>query len=67
MIWILPYYLFLKTASIYVEEYSLVHGISADDALIAATAIENNQILVSGNSKHYKPINDITFKKFVTI
>jgi predicted nucleic acid-binding protein len=51
-------------ASIYIEEYSLSHGISADDALIAATAIENNQVLVSGNSKHYKPIHDLNFKRF---
>jgi predicted nucleic acid-binding protein len=51
-------------ASIYIEEYSLSHGISADDALIAATAIENNQVLVSGNSKHYKPIYDLNFKRF---
>ena len=51
-------------ASIYVEEYSLSYGISADDALIAATAIENNQILVSGNAKHYKPVNDLNFKRF---
>ena len=51
-------------ASIYIEEYSLSHGISADDALIAATAIENNQMLVSGNNKHYKPIRDLNFKRF---
>ncbi|HMD67581.1 MAG TPA: type II toxin-antitoxin system VapC family toxin [Chitinivibrionales bacterium] len=51
-------------ASIYVEEYSLSNGISADDALIAATAIENNQVLVSGNSKHYKPVHDLNFKRF---
>ena len=51
-------------ASIYIEEYSLSHGVSADDALIAATAIENNQVLVSGNSKHYKPIRDLNFKRF---
>jgi predicted nucleic acid-binding protein len=51
-------------ASIYIEEYSLSHGISADDALIAATAIENNQILVSGNLKHYKPIHELKFKRF---
>lgn len=53
-------------ASIYVEEYSLSHGISAADALIAATAIENNQVLVSGNSKHYKPVYDLDFKRFQT-
>lgn len=51
-------------ASIYVEEYSLSDGIAAADAIIAATAIENNQILVSGNSKHYKPIHDLNFKRF---
>jgi predicted nucleic acid-binding protein len=51
-------------ASIYIEEYSLSHGISADDALIAATAIENNQALVSGNNKHYKPVQDLNFKRF---
>jgi hypothetical protein len=39
-------------------------GISVDDALIAATAIENNVVLVSGNSKHYKPINELKFKRF---
>jgi predicted nucleic acid-binding protein len=51
-------------ASIYVEEYSLGHGISADDALIAATAIESNMALVSGNYKHYKPIKELIFKRF---
>ena len=51
-------------ASIYIEEYSLSHGISADDALIAATAIENNLFLVSGNEKHYKPIRELRFKRF---
>lgn len=51
-------------ASIYIEEYSLSSGISADDALIASTAIENNQMLVSGNYKHYKMIKELQFKKF---
>jgi hypothetical protein len=35
-----------------------------DDAIIAATAIENNQILVSGNCKRYKPIKDLEFRRF---
>jgi predicted nucleic acid-binding protein len=51
-------------ALIYIEEYSFGHGISTDDALIAATAIENNQAFVSGNNKHYKPIRDLDFKRF---
>jgi predicted nucleic acid-binding protein len=51
-------------ASIYIEEYSLGHGICADDALIAATAIENNHVLVSGNVKHYKPIHELKFRRF---
>jgi predicted nucleic acid-binding protein len=52
-------------ASIYIEEYSLNYGISADDALIASTAIENNAPLVSGNSKHYKPIKELKFRRFI--
>lgn len=51
-------------ALIYVEEYSLGFDISANDALIAATAIEANQVLSSGNQKHYKPIKDLQFKPF---
>jgi predicted nucleic acid-binding protein len=51
-------------ASIYIEEYSLGHGISSDDALIAATAIENTQKLISGNYKHYKAIRDLDYKRF---
>jgi predicted nucleic acid-binding protein len=51
-------------ALIYVEEYSLAHGISADDAIVAATAIENNQTLISSNTKHYRSIKDLQFKKF---
>jgi predicted nucleic acid-binding protein len=51
-------------ALVYIEEYSLSNGISADDALIAATAIENNQMLISGNYKHYKTIHELLFKRF---
>jgi hypothetical protein len=51
-------------ALIYIEEYSLSHGISANDAVIAATAVENAQLLVSSNAKHYRPIKDLDFKAF---
>lgn len=36
-------------AAVYVAEYTLSHGIRAGDAIIAATATENNMALCSGN------------------
>lgn len=51
-------------ATIYVEEYSLSHGLRAGDAVIAATAAENNLMLCSGNIKHFKPVRDLKFKAF---
>lgn len=51
-------------ASIYIEEYSLSHGLRAGDAMIAATAVENNIPLASGNSKHYKMIQDLNLVVF---
>lgn len=52
-------------ALIYVEEYRLSSGLRAGDAIIAATAAENNLVLVSGNSKHFKPIKDLRLKIFM--
>lgn len=51
-------------AAIYVEEYSLACSINAADALIAATAVENNLVLVTSNDKHFKPVKDLTLKTF---
>lgn len=51
-------------ASIYVEEYTLLYNLRAGDAIIAATATENNMVLVSSNSKHFKPIKDLKLKTF---
>ena len=51
-------------ASVYVEEYSLSSGLRAGDAIIAATATENNMILATGNGKHFKLIKDLTLKIF---
>jgi len=51
-------------ATVYIEEYSLSHGLRAGDALIAATAAENNLVLCSSNSKHFKPIKDLKLKTF---
>jgi predicted nucleic acid-binding protein len=46
-------------AAIYIEEYTLSHGIRAGDAIIAATAVENNLTLVSSDRKHFSPIKDL--------
>ena len=51
-------------ASIYIEEYSLSSGLRAGDAIIAATATENNMVLATGNRRHYKPIKDLILKVF---
>jgi len=51
-------------ALIYIEEYALSHHLYAGDAIIAATAVENNMPLVSGNAKHFQSIKELTFHKF---
>lgn len=51
-------------ALIYIEAYSLSHGLRAGDAIIAATAAENNMVLVSSNAKHFRPIRGLRLKVF---
>ena len=51
-------------AAIYIEEYSLSHGLRAGDAIIAATATENSLMLCSSNTKHFKPIKELRLKVF---
>ena len=51
-------------ALVYIEEYGLSHGLRAGDAIIAATAAENNLTLVSSNAKHFKPIKELQLKVF---
>lgn len=51
-------------AAVYVEEYGLAHGLRAGDAIIAATATENNLVLCSGNAKHFRPIKDLKLNVF---
>jgi predicted nucleic acid-binding protein len=51
-------------ASIYIEEYTLSSGLRSGDAIIAATAVENNFTLTSSNLKHYRVIKDLSFKSF---
>ena len=51
-------------STVYIEEYTLSHGLRANDALIAATATESNLILCSGNTRHFKAIKDLKLKVF---
>ena len=51
-------------ALIYVEEYALSSNMRAGDALIAATAVENNLTLVSSNVKHFRAVKELQLKGF---
>lgn len=51
-------------ALIYVEEYALTSGIRSADALIAATAVENNLTLATSNQKHFKAVKELKLRVF---
>ncbi len=51
-------------ALVYVEEYALSANMRAGDAIIAATAVESNMILVSSNAKHFKVVQELQLKVF---
>lgn len=48
----------------FVEDYSLSHSIELADALIAATAVETGESLLTGNVKHYKHVPNIELSIF---
>jgi len=47
-----------------VEKYKLSHNLELADSLIAATVLENNEILLTGNIKHYGYIKNLNVSKF---
>ena len=51
-------------AMVYVEEYALSSGMRAGDAIIAATAVENNLPLATGNVRHFKVVKDLSLWLF---
>ena len=51
-------------ASIYMEEYALKVAMCLGDALVAATAVEAQLTLCTGNRKHYAPIRDLDIRLF---
>ena len=51
-------------ATIYMEEYGLAIAMGVADALIAATAVECNRPLLTGNNKHYRAIKELDLQRF---
>jgi predicted nucleic acid-binding protein len=46
------------------EDYFLSHSLKPGDAIIASTALENQETVLTGNDKHYKFIPNIQIQKF---
>lgn len=51
-------------AMVYIEHFGLSHQLGAGDALIAATAVEHNLPLLTGNAKHFRAIRNLELKVF---
>jgi predicted nucleic acid-binding protein len=51
-------------AMFFVEDYYLSHSMELADAIIAATALENHETLLTTNDKHYRFIPNIQIGKF---
>ena len=51
-------------AMFFVEDYYLSHSMELGDAIIAATALEKSEVLLSANVKHYEFLSGIQVKKF---
>ena len=51
-------------AMFFVERYCLSHSLYLADALIAATAVNFGEPLLTANTKHYSMIPEITLKGF---
>lgn len=53
-----------RRAMDFVEQYALSDSMEMADALIAATTIENGEILCSANNKHYKCVPGLQISVF---
>jgi predicted nucleic acid-binding protein len=51
-------------AVIYMEQHALRSGLRVADALIAATAVENSQPLLTGDSRHFRTIAGLDLVAF---
>jgi hypothetical protein len=51
-------------ALIYIEEYGISSGMSAGDAIVAATATENGMPLATSNAKHFRVVKNLEVNIF---
>ena len=51
-------------ASLYMEQYALKVDLTPGDALVTATAVERQQVLCTGNAKHYRQIPELDLRTF---
>ena len=47
-----------------VEELFLAHHILLADALIAATALQHDLVLITANNKHFRPIRGLKLESY---
>jgi hypothetical protein len=47
-----------------IESHTLGDGLQLGDALIAATALEHDETLITGNIRHFRPIHGLKLKTF---
>lgn len=53
-----------QRAMVLVETHALSAGLLLADALIAATALEHNLTLLTGNAKHFNPVQGLKIVQF---
>ena len=52
-------------AMMLVEQHFHSHALRVADSLIGATAIAHNLTLLTGNTKHYRVVKDLSLKEYV--